>query len=166
MAHLKRSIVEVKAEENCLAHALVIAIAKVDNDPNYKAYIQSRKIRHVVEILLETTGIDLSNGAGIAKLVRFQEHIREYKITVYRGLSCEDIILEGQVESTKRFNILFDDVKRHYHVIAKLTGAKARKFVCTGCKKSCTSDVTHACDQMCSDCMAYPPCAFSGVRLR
>jgi len=37
MAHRKRSIVEVQAEENCLAHALVIAIAKVDKDPNYKA---------------------------------------------------------------------------------------------------------------------------------
>ena len=29
MAHLKRSTMEVKAEENCLAHALVIATAKV-----------------------------------------------------------------------------------------------------------------------------------------
>jgi len=48
MAHLKRSIVEVKAEQNCLAHALVITIAKVDNDPNYKAYRHGRKIRPVV----------------------------------------------------------------------------------------------------------------------
>ena len=39
MAHLKRSIVEVKTEENCLAHALVIAVAEAENDPNYKAYI-------------------------------------------------------------------------------------------------------------------------------
>jgi hypothetical protein len=30
MAHLKRSIIEVKAEQNCLAHALVIAIARVN----------------------------------------------------------------------------------------------------------------------------------------
>jgi hypothetical protein len=37
MTHLKRSIVEVKAENNCLAHALVIAITKSTNDPNYKA---------------------------------------------------------------------------------------------------------------------------------
>jgi len=48
MAHLKRSIVEVKTEDNCLAHALVIAIARVENDPHYKAYIQGRKIRNVV----------------------------------------------------------------------------------------------------------------------
>jgi hypothetical protein len=36
MAHLKKIIVEVKAEQNCLAHALVIAIARVNEDPNYK----------------------------------------------------------------------------------------------------------------------------------
>jgi len=40
LAHLKRSIVMVKAETNCLAHAIVFAIAKITNDPNYKAYIQ------------------------------------------------------------------------------------------------------------------------------
>jgi hypothetical protein len=34
MAHIKRSIIQVKAETNCLAHALIIAIAKATNDPN------------------------------------------------------------------------------------------------------------------------------------
>jgi len=95
MAHLKKNIVEVKAKEHCLAHAFVLAIVKVDKDPNYKAYIRGRKILHVVGILLETTGIDLSNDAGIHELVRFQEHFREYKIVVYRGLSCDNIILKG-----------------------------------------------------------------------
>ena len=71
MAHLKRSIVEVKAEENCLAHALIITIARVDNDANYKAHCQGRKIRYVVETLLQETGIDLTNGAGIPELIRF-----------------------------------------------------------------------------------------------
>ena len=32
---LKGSIVEVGAEENCLAHALIIAIARLNNNPNY-----------------------------------------------------------------------------------------------------------------------------------
>ena len=165
MAHLKRSIVEVKAEDNCLAHALVIAIAKVDKNPNYDAFRKGRKIRQVVQTLLESTGIDLSNGAGIPELVRLHEHFREYKLVVYRGLSCDKIIFEGQVDSTKRLNILYDDVERHYHVIANLTGAMAKKFECEGCNNACTSDVTHACDQTCSDCMACHPCAFSGVRI-
>jgi len=35
MARLKTSVVEVKATENYLANALVIAIAKAENDPDY-----------------------------------------------------------------------------------------------------------------------------------
>jgi len=64
MAHLKTSIVVVKAELNCLAPAPVMSIAKVENDPVYKAYRQGRRLRQKVQNLLETTGIDLSNGAG------------------------------------------------------------------------------------------------------
>jgi hypothetical protein len=55
MAHLKKSIVEVTADENCLVHALIIAILRVTNDPNYKAYCQGRKILPVVDHLIETT---------------------------------------------------------------------------------------------------------------
>jgi len=36
--HFKRNIVEVQAEENCLAHALVIEVAKVENNPNNYSY--------------------------------------------------------------------------------------------------------------------------------
>jgi hypothetical protein len=110
MTHLKRSIVEVKAENNCLSHALIIAIAKVINDPNYKAYIQGLKIHPAVDRLLKMTGIDLKDGGGNPELVRFQEHFKEYRIVVYGGWNCEDIVFDGQVESEKRLNLLFDDV--------------------------------------------------------
>ena len=83
MVQLKRSIVEVGAEKNCLAQALIIAIARLNNDPNYTSYRKGRKIRPVVRQLLETTGIDLKNGGGIPELTRFQEHFHEYKIVVY-----------------------------------------------------------------------------------
>ena len=42
MAHHKKSTIEVKVETNSLAHYLVIAIAKVTNDPNYKSYRDDR----------------------------------------------------------------------------------------------------------------------------
>jgi hypothetical protein len=77
MAHLKRSIVEVKAEENCLAPALVIAIAKLSNEPNYVAYRKGRKIRTVVNNLLAATEIALTNGGGIPELIKFQEHFKK-----------------------------------------------------------------------------------------
>jgi hypothetical protein len=45
LARLKSSIIEVKAEQKCLGHDLIVAIARVNNDPNYKSYRQGRKIR-------------------------------------------------------------------------------------------------------------------------
>ena len=51
---------------------------------------------------------------------------------VYHGLSCDDIMFEGQVDSSKRLNILYDDVECHYYVIVKLTAAMAKKYVCKG----------------------------------
>ena len=58
MAHLKRSIVEMNAE-NCLAHAMVIAVARVTNDPNYIAYRMGRKkIFPKVCELLQAAGVN------------------------------------------------------------------------------------------------------------
>ena len=87
MVHLKNSIVEMRAEEYCLGQALVIAIAMLNNESNYKAYTQGRKIRPVVRQLIETTGIDLKNEGRIPEITRFQEHFHEYKIVVYSGLN-------------------------------------------------------------------------------
>jgi hypothetical protein len=124
--HLKKIIIEVKAEQNCLAHALIIAIAKLNDDPDYKAYRQGRNIRPVVDRLLETTCIDLSNGA-LPELTRFQEHFCDYKVVVYDGVNCDSILFEGQVESSQRLNLLYDDVTRHYHLITSLTGAMCER---------------------------------------
>ena len=43
LAHLKRSIIEVRAEHNCLAHALLIAMARIDGHPNYQAFLREIK---------------------------------------------------------------------------------------------------------------------------
>jgi len=165
MAHVKRSIIEAKAETDCLAHALVIAIARLTNDPNYKAYSQGNKIRPVVQHLLQSAGINLENGGWVPELQRFQDHFSEYKIVVYGGLNCGDIIFEGKVASEKRVNLLYDDVTRHFHVIANLTGAMSKQYICAGCRKSCDSGVTHKCSEACKDCMFIPPCISTHVRI-
>jgi len=96
----------VKAESNCLAHALVNAKAKVDGDPNYNSYRLGRRIGPVVDRLIQTTGIDLSCGGGVPELMRFQDHFKQYRIVVFGGLNCEDIYFDGQGESEKRINLL------------------------------------------------------------
>jgi hypothetical protein len=156
----------VNAEENCLAHALVIAIAKVEIVPNYKAYRQGRKIHPEVQRLLETTGIFLSNGGGIPELERFHDHfLDQYKIVFYGGQNCDSIYFEGRVDAPKRLNLLLDDANRHYHVINSLTGAMAKQFLCHACGKACRYDRSHVCDQFCSDRKGRPPFMSAGTRL-
>ena len=119
-----------------MVHALVIAKAKVDGDPNYESYRRGYKTRPIVNRLLETTGTDLSRGGGVPELLRFQEHFKEDRIVVFGGLNCEGIYYDGQVEFEKRINLVYD-VCRHCHVINSLTGALTRQYVCRGCNKGC-----------------------------
>ena len=85
MANLKKIIVQVKTETNCLAYALLLAIATLTNEPNYKAYIQGRKVYPKVSQLLETTCISLHNDGEIPELECFHAHFRQYMIVVYTG---------------------------------------------------------------------------------
>ena len=39
-------------------------------------------------------------------------------------------MFEGQVDSPKRINPLYDDVEQHYHVIVNITGAMAKNYLC------------------------------------
>jgi len=166
LAQLKRSIVEVRAEKNCLAHALIISIAKFDKDPNYDSYRHGFRIIPLVNHLLQTTGIDLTNGGGIRELLQFQEHFKDYRIVVYGGLNCEDMIFDGQSQSQKRIYLHCDETTRHYHVITNLTGAMAKRNVCEGCGNGCERGRIHKCDESCSNCMFTSPCAAATVAVR
>jgi len=125
MAHLKKNIVKVKAEDNFLANDLVKAISRLEKDPKYNSYRRGCRIRPVVRIVCETISVYLSNEAGIPEIYRYQKRFRDYKMVVYLALSCEDMVFEGQVDSSKRINLLYDGVEKHYHVIANLTANTA-----------------------------------------
>jgi hypothetical protein len=150
MAHLKRIIIEVKAGQNCLAHALIIAIGRLNNDPNYKSYRQGNKIQSEVDYLLQTTGIDLADCGGIPELTYSKSKKRkkkDYWIDVYGGLNFEDIVFDGQIKSEKRIHLLYDDMTRHCHVITNVTVAMAKWYVCEGGGKGCKRDITHKCEE-------------------
>ena len=53
-------------------------------------------------------------------------------------------------------NVLYDVVERHYHVIVNIKRAMAKKYVCKACNKGGRRDVTHMCDQTCSDLWRAP----------
>jgi hypothetical protein len=94
-----------------------------------------------VDHLLKTTGIDLTNGGGIPELTKFHEHFKKYRIVVYGGLNCEDIVFDGQVETEKLIHLPYDETTRHYHVITNITAAMTKRHVCKGCGKRCRDDI-------------------------
>jgi hypothetical protein len=62
LSAIKKSIVVVKAVFLCLAHALIIAMARVNGDPKYKSYRNGYQLEKPVDDLLQASGVDLSNG--------------------------------------------------------------------------------------------------------
>jgi len=77
--------VNVKAETNCLAHALVIAIAKITDDPNYKSYRDGWKIGPVVQRLLYTTSINLDRGGVSDNSLNFRNILKITELSYFRA---------------------------------------------------------------------------------
>ena len=74
MVNLKRSIIEVKTKTNCLAHALIITIARITKDPNFIAY--RRGIRYVKRFkIYYTQQVSVYNTGGVS------QNSRDSKIT-------------------------------------------------------------------------------------
>jgi hypothetical protein len=66
----------------------------------------------------------------------------EFRIVVFEVLRCDQIMFDGNNNSAKRLNLLFDPVTKHNHVFNGLTGAMAKQYICKVGNKSCELDVT------------------------
>jgi hypothetical protein len=133
MNAIKKSIVTVTAVINCLAHALVIAIARVNGDPKYKSYRNGRGMKQPVEDLLKASGFNLRNAGGLDELQQFQEYLSDYKIIVYDGLDPSRVMFSGNSVSAKKLYLLYDVKHKHYNVITNLKDAMAKKYICNAC---------------------------------
>ena len=71
----------------------------------------------------------------------------------------------GLVEPEKRINLLFDQVRRQYHVIGNLTGAMTKRYICEDCNKSCKYGKKHTRVQTISECIVPHPCIPSRPRI-
>jgi hypothetical protein len=155
MGAIKRSIVVVKAPVLCLAHALVIAMARVNGDPKYGSYRRGYLLDEPVDEILKASGVDLSNGGGLQELQQFQPHLSDYKVIVYDGLSPDRLIFSGNSVSTRKFYLLYDSDSGHFNVITNIKAAMAKKYVCDACDT--LYDYPHKCDKACSLCASAPP---------
>jgi hypothetical protein len=80
LSAIKKSIVVVKGAFLCLAHALIIAMARVNNDPKYALYRHGKGLMQPVEELIKASGVDLSNGGGLKSFNSFNSTFRITKL--------------------------------------------------------------------------------------
>jgi hypothetical protein len=133
LSAVKRSIVVVKAAFLCLAHALIIAMARVNGDPKHATYKDGKCLEKPVEGLLKASGVDLSDGGGLEELEQFQDYLSDYKIIVYDGLSPDRLIFSGNSLSEKKLYLLYDADSGHYSVITNIKAAMVKKNICNAC---------------------------------
>jgi hypothetical protein len=84
-----------------LTHALIIAIARVNNDPTYAS---KYGLRQPVQDLLKASGVDLSNGGGVEELEQFQQYLSDYKIIAFDGLHPDRVMFSGNSLSDKKLS--------------------------------------------------------------
>ena len=86
----------------CLAHVLIIAMARVNGDPKYPSYRDGRSLKKTVEDLLKVSGVDLRYAGGFKELQCFQEYLSDYKIIVFDGQNPDRVMFSGNSVSSKK----------------------------------------------------------------
>ena len=92
--HKKRSIITIQNNDNlCLARALVVAVAKIENPPNYKNLIRSNRRMQEKEAKKLHAAANVPLGpCGIPEVEMFQKYLTKYEINIISGNHNNSII--------------------------------------------------------------------------
>ena len=154
----KKTIIRINNEDDfCLARALAVAIAKIENDPKYNQIKDSRG-----HIQLDRA-LDLHQAAnvplgpcGIEEVKLFQNYLSNYQIIIVSGTHNNSIIYPPKPPDTDEKPIislyLHDN---HFDVITKLPGFLNRSYFCNRCHKCYSNTTDHLCSAMCRSCRAF-----------
>ena len=155
--HKKRSIITITNNDDlCLARALVVAIAKIEKDPNYKDLLkpgrstQERKAKE----LHESAKVPLGP-CGIPEVELFQKYLTEYEINIFSTAHNNSIIYPAKPSTSKAKPIYLHLHDNHYDVITTMPGFLSSSYFCHKCRKSYSNKYAHLCDEMCGSCGSY-----------
>ena len=154
----KKSIIRINNKDDfCLARALAVSIAKIENDPRYAQIIKPDR-----PVQLERA-LDLHQAAnvplgpcGIDEVKLFQSYLSSYQIIVVSGTHNNSIIYPPKPPGTDEkpiISLYFHN--NHFDVITSIPGFLNKSYFCRRCHKcyNCTTD--HLCPAMCRSCRAF-----------
>ena len=156
--HKKGSVITIKNNDNlCLARALVVAIAKIENDPKYKTLIDSRWRAQQMKAMELHRAANVPFGpCGLPEVDLFQKYLSNYEINIVSGNHNNSIIYPPRPsinnDVTPIYLYLHDN---HYDVITSMPGFLNRSYFCHKCSKSYSNISDHLCDAMCRSCRSF-----------
>ncbi|XP_018574533.1 uncharacterized protein LOC108913463 [Anoplophora glabripennis] len=157
---LRKGIMKIDNKDNlCLPRALVVAIAQVTKDAEYRKVrrdigkIQTQRAQDLIRV----PGVTIpEEGCGILELQEFQRYLTNYRIVVYQyGSKGRDAIFKGCTEGTS-LNLIYHE--GHYNVITSLTAAFRCIYYCERCQVPYNNKNDHRCGGTCPACQKSPAC--------
>ena len=118
----------------CLARALVVAKARVDQNPQYKAICNHRypMQTQLAQELYEKAKLALGK-YGLDETKQFQTYLTYYQINIVSKEMQNSLIYTGP-DNEKRIYLYHHN--NHYDVITKMPGFLERKRYCHHCKSA------------------------------
>ena len=159
--HKKKSIITIHNNDDlCLARALVVAIAKVENAPNYKNLTKPcrRDQEKKAKELHAAANVPLGP-CGIPEMELFQKYLTNYEINIVSGNHDNSIIYPPKPSINNNNNNITPLYLylhyNHYNVITSMPGFLNQSYFCHTCKRPYDNKIEHLCPGMCKSCRAY-----------
>jgi hypothetical protein len=152
----KGSIIRIQIKvELCLARALVVAKAKIDNDSQYKSIVDHRRSMQtrVAQELHRDANVPLGP-CGLDEVKQFPIYLSDYQINIV-SKEYQNFILYSGPDQEKRIYLYLHD--NHYDVITSMPGFLARSMYCHTCKIAYSNQGDLLCTNACK-CCRFPNC--------
>ena len=158
--HLKSkgSVICIKNfDDLCLARALVVGIAKIENDPRYDHIRRSdRPVQRRGALALHQAANVPQAPCGLNEVDLFQNYLVNYQIVVVSGAHDNAIIYPPEPPGTDEKPILgLYYNNNHFDTITSIKGFIGRSHFCNRCLKGYNNTTDHLCKAMCRSCRAF-----------
>ena len=155
----KKSVIPINNKDNlCLARALVVSIARIENDPRYTHITDSRwpLQRERAFDLHEAANVPLGP-CGLNEVGLFQQYLVNYQIIVVSGDQNNTIIYprEPPANPNPEKSIYLYYQANHFDAIRSLPGFLNAHYFCHTCYKPYDHTTDHLCRGMCRSCRGF-----------
>ena len=136
---------------NCVARAIVTAIARLEGFSNYRSYKDGGPFQRTKALDLHHEAGVLLTPCGIDEIKLFQAVLPDYQLVMVSGDHFDAIIYKGP-EMEKPVYLYYHS--RHYDVITSMPPFLGRAYFCLKCEKGYNTEDWrhHSCGTKCSCC--------------